>query len=118
MEFHAPSVLGKRPRGFVPDDVAARRGGGAGGGSDEDEDSGDELRPTSATERAVKAALKVEAAQKAAQKGESAAAKKAGKSVSFAEPEEEACEGIKQARATPHQGCFACRATAHTNARQ
>jgi hypothetical protein len=104
MEFRAPSQLGKRPRGYVPDDVAARRGGG-GGGSDEEGSDEEGAAPRTGTERVVHAMLKAEAAQKAAQKG--------GKSVTFAEPAEAEVEegAIRQAcgaAAAVVRTCSAC----------
>ena len=103
MEFRAPSQLGKRPRGYVPEDVAARRrgdGGGDGDESDEDARAADALK--TGTERVVEAALAAEAAAKDQSQAAKQAAKKAAKkSVSFKEPqdeeEEDAC--MTQARA-------------------
>ena len=105
MEFRAPSQLGKRPRGYVPEDVAARRRGG--GGGDDDDDSDEDARAADAlksgTERVVEAALAAEAAAKDQSQAAKQAAKKAAKkSVSFKEPqdedeEDEAC--MTQARA-------------------
>jgi hypothetical protein len=88
MEFRAPSLLGKRPRGYVPDDVAARQrgGGGDGDGSDSEGGEGGAAEPRSGTERVVDAALRAEAAAKAATKGAQGTAKKSAKSVTFAEP--------------------------------
>jgi hypothetical protein len=99
MEFKAPSQLGKRPRGYVPDDVAARRrGGGGGGGDDSDEEGGGRGAPKSGTERAVEAALAAEAAAKDQSTAAKQAAKKAAKkSVSFKEPADEDDEEAPEA---------------------
>jgi hypothetical protein len=110
MEFRAPSLLGKRPRGYVPDDVAARRGGRAGGGSDDDA-SGDEAAPATGTERAVQAALKAEAARKAdKQKGEGAPGKK---SVTFAEPQDDDEEGASGAIKEARRSSLSCPLSVH-----
>ncbi len=93
------SQLGKRPRGYVPEDVAARRRGGDGlarAGESDDEEEGAPRVPQHGTEGAVAAALAAEAQAKAARQEqkeqEQKSKKKASKkSVTFAAEDEDVC---------------------------
>jgi hypothetical protein len=113
MEFRAPSLLGKRPRGYVPDDLMPRARGERDGSDGEEE--GARGAPQTATELAVAAALHAEAARKAEKGGDGA---KKGKTVTFAEPaaEDDAeCAAIKEVRR--RRRCKRLLAAARTRAR-
>jgi len=90
-EVPGSRLLSKRPRGYVPDDVAARRRVDGLGQEWEEEGAAHAPAPLGGTESVVAAALAAEAAAKASRQGHKGGVKPAKdkKSVSFAHEDED-----------------------------